>query len=92
QSDPTTIYGIWELYTGNLTREDLMTRTPYNTYAFYGLPLGPIANPGYDSLRAALIPLKTSYLYFVSKNDGSHQFSTNLVEHNRAVQLYQSGQ
>jgi len=87
-SDPTVIYGI-EDFDGNLTRKHLSTPTPYNTYLRKGLPPGPIANPGAAALEAALYPAETAYLYFVSKKDGTHQFSTNLREHNRAVRKYQ---
>lgn len=87
-SDPTVIYGITD-FNGNLTRKDLEAKTPYNTYVNYGLPPGPIANPGLASIKAVLYPAHTDYLYFVSKNDGSHQFSKTLTEHNRAVQTYQ---
>ncbi|MFQ5587058.1 MAG: endolytic transglycosylase MltG [Thermodesulfobacteriota bacterium] len=88
QSDPTVIYGLSD-FDGNLTRRHLRTRTPYNTYLFYGLPPGPIANPGRGALEAAVEPVKGEYLYFVSKNDGSHYFSKSLREHNRAVERYQ---
>lgn len=88
QCDPTVIYGI-EGFDGNLTREHLTTPTPYNTYTQAGLPLGPIANPGAVALLAAVAPADTSYLYFVSKNDGTHQFSSTLREHNLAVRRYQ---
>jgi UPF0755 protein len=88
QSDPTTIYGIKD-FNGNLTKADLLAATPYNTYAIRGLPAGPICNPGKAALAAALRPADVPYLYFVSKNDGSHQFSRTLEEHNRAVFLYQ---
>ena len=88
ESDPTVIYGI-ENFNGNLTRKDLERRTPYNTYVIKGLPPGPIANPGIESIRAVLYPAPSSYLYFVSRNDGSHYFSSNLAEHNRAVAKYQ---
>ena len=88
ESDPTVIYGIKD-FDGNLTRKHLKTRTPYNTYKIKGLPIGPIANPGRASLEAALYPEKTSYIYFVSKKDTTHQFSTNLKQHNRAVRKYQ---
>lgn len=87
-SDPTVIYGLSE-FDGNLTRKHLKTPTPYNTYMRKGLPPGPIANPGVGSLEAALYPAETDYLYFVSKKDGTHQFSTNLKAHNRAVRKYQ---
>ena len=88
ESDPTVIYGI-ENFNGNLTRKDLSKPTPYNTYVIWGLPPGPIANPGLDAIKAVLNPAQTDYLYFVSKNDGFHYFSKTLKEHNRAVQIYQ---
>jgi len=90
QCDPTVIYGL-EDFGGRLTRSHLRTPHPYNTYVHPGLPPGPIANPGLDSLRAVLEPERTTYLYFVSKNDGTHHFSTNLRDHNRAVDKYQRG-
>ena len=88
QSDPTVIYGIAD-FDGNLRKQDLLKKTPYNTYLIAGLPPGPIANPGLDALQAALYPTEADYLYFVSKNDGSHQFSDNLSQHNSAVKKYQ---
>lgn len=88
ESDPTVIYGLKD-FNGNLTREDLGNPTRYNTYIIRGLPPGPIANPGLESIKAVLFPAKTDYLYFVSKNDGSHHFSRTLSEHNKAVQIYQ---
>jgi UPF0755 protein len=88
ESDPTVIYGI-KNFDGNLTRKHLTTQTPYNTYKIRGLPIGPIANPGSASLGAALYPDNTKYIYFVSKKDSTHQFSTNLKQHNRAVRKYQ---
>jgi UPF0755 protein len=88
QSDPTVIYGIKD-FNGDLTKKDLLTPTDYNTYLKPGLPPGPIANPGKDSLQAVLSPSKSDYLYFVSKNDGSHFFSKDLKNHNRAVARYQ---
>jgi UPF0755 protein len=88
QCDPTVIYGI-EDFDGNLTREHLLTPNPYNTYVNKGLPPGPICNPGLDALKAVLYPADTAYLYFVSKNDGTHLFSPTLREHNRAVEKYQ---
>jgi UPF0755 protein len=88
ESDPTVIYGIKD-FNGNLTRQDLDRPTPYNTYAIRGLPVSPIANPGEASIRAVLWPADTDYLFFVSKNDGSHHFSRTLAEHNRAVNTYQ---
>lgn len=88
QSDPTVIYGI-DKFSGNLTRDDLSRKTPYNTYTITGLPPGPICNPGKGSIMAVLRPADAPYLYFVSKNDGTHYFSTTLKEHNRAVRKYQ---
>ncbi|MEJ2727160.1 MAG: endolytic transglycosylase MltG [Deltaproteobacteria bacterium] len=88
ESDPTVIYGL-KNFDGNLKREHLETLTPYNTYKIMGLPAGPIANPGEKSLEAALYPADTKFIYFVSKKDKTHQFSTNLKDHNRAVQKYQ---
>ena len=90
ESDPTVIYGI-KNFDGNLTRKHLSTRTSYNTYKIRGLPIGPIANPGSASLEAALYPDNTQYIYFVSRKDSTHQFSTNLKQHNRAVHKYQLG-
>ena len=88
ESDPTVIYGI-ENFNGNLTRDDLTRYSPYNTYVIPGLPRGPISNPGLESIKAVLYPADTDYLYFVSKNDGTHYFSRSLEEHNRAVAVYQ---
>ena len=88
QSDPTVIYDI-EDFDGNLRREDLERRTPYNTYQIKGLPPGPICSPGLEAIKAVLHPAPVDYLYFVSKNDGSHHFASNLEDHNRAVQKYQ---
>ena len=88
QSDPTVIYGLPN-FDGNLHKQDLSHPSPYNTYRWVGLPPGPIASPGADSIRAALYPSTSKYLYFVSKNDGTHHFSATLVEHNRAVEKYQ---
>jgi len=88
QSDPTVIYGI-KNFSGNLTRQDLQSQTPHNTYRIRGLPPTPICNPGLSALEAALNPVPVPYLYFVSKNDGSHVFSVTLVEHNQAVRKYQ---
>lgn len=88
QSDPTVIYGIKPMGS-KITRADLERKHPYNTYQNVGLPPGPIANPGKASLVAAVEPADVDYLYFVSKNDGSHQFSNSLQEHNRWVNLYQ---
>ncbi len=88
QTDPTVIYGI-KNFNGNLTRKQLRTRTPYNTYIIHGLPPTPIANPGLASLKAAVNPAKTDYLFFVAKGDGTHEFTENYKEHNRAVTKYQ---
>lgn len=88
ESDPTVIYGLKD-FDGNLTRKHLSTFTPYNTYQIKGLPPGPIANPGRKALEAALYPADTDYLFFVSKRDRTHQFSTNLKDHIRAVKKYQ---
>ena len=91
QSDPTIIYGLKRQgrYDGNLRRDDLKLDFPYNTYRFPGLPPGPIASPGLAAIDAVLSPPETKYLYFVSKNDGSHYFSRTLREHTNAVQKYQ---
>ena len=91
QCDPTVIYALElaELYDGNLTRENLQFDSPYNTYRYQGLPPGPIAAPGAEDLRAALQPANVSYVYFVSRNDGSHVFADTLREHNRNVREYQ---
>ena len=88
QTDPTVIYAIEE-FDGNIRKKDLNIDSPYNTYRYKGLPPGPIANPGLESIIAALNPIKTNHLYFVSRKDGSHHFSSSLKEHNRAVQQYQ---
>ncbi len=88
ESDPTVIYGVSD-YDGRIRSKHLRRVTPYNTYQINGLPAGPIANPGALSLKAALYPAHTNYLFFVSKNDTTHQFSTNLRDHNKAVKKYQ---
>jgi UPF0755 protein len=90
ETDPAVIYGI-KNFNGNLTRKHLDTPSPYNTYLIKGLPPGPIASPGKGALEAALFPAQSDYLFFVSRNDGTHQFSTNLADHNRAVHHYQLG-
>jgi UPF0755 protein len=88
ESDPTVIYGIPN-FDGNIKRHHLQTWTPYNTYKIRGLPPGPIANPGRASIEATLYPDQTDFLYFVAKKDGTHHFSTNIKDHNRAVRKYQ---
>jgi len=88
QTDPTVIYAI-ENFDGNIKKRDLKIDSPYNTYRYKGLPPGPISNPGLKSIIAALYPANTSNLYFVSRRDGSHQFSSTLNEHNQAVEKYQ---
>jgi UPF0755 protein len=89
--DPTIIYALKEegLFKGRLRTRDLKLDTPYNTYLYGGLPPGPIANPGRGTLEAALYPAEVDYLYFVSKNDGSHHFSRSFREHQNAVNKYQ---
>ena len=89
QSDPTTIYGIIETFDGNLRKKDLLQKTPYNTYKISGLPLGPIANPGIESIKAVLNPADVDYIFFVSKNNGSHIFSETYKEHKKNVWKYQ---
>jgi UPF0755 protein len=88
QSDPTVIYGLGD-FKGALTRAHLKKFSLYNTYLRHGLPPSPIASPGKTALRAALNPVDVDYLYFVSRNDGTHEFSRTLEEHNRAVWIYQ---
>jgi UPF0755 protein len=89
QCDPTAIYSLTE-YRNIVRRKHLDNDTPYNTYKIKGLPPGPIANPGIDSLQAALYPAPVNYLYFVSNNDGTHMFSTNMAAHAQAVLKYQT--
>ncbi len=88
QSDPTVIYAL-EYFDGNIRKADLSVKSPYNTYKVRGLPPGPIANPGLASIQAALNPTPSDFVYFVSRNDGSHKFSATLAEHNKAVDKYQ---
>ncbi len=90
QSDPTAVYGL-RAFGGTVTAADVRRSTPYNTYLIRGLPPGPIGNPGSDAIEAVLKPATTSYFYFVARNDGSHQFSATLNEHNRAVRQYLKG-
>jgi UPF0755 protein len=91
QADPTVIYALEQAgrYDGNIRRDDLTFDSPYNTYKYAGLPPGPISAPGRASLEAAAAPADVPYLYFVSRNDGSHVFATTLAEHNRNVQRFQ---
>ncbi|MDR2212477.1 MAG: endolytic transglycosylase MltG [Pseudomonadales bacterium] len=91
QTDPTVIYGLGAAFDGNLTRANLQSDTPWNTYTRDGLPPTPIALPGRAALLAAAHPDDSSALYFVAKGDGSHYFSANLREHNAAVRRYQQG-
>ena len=88
QSDPTVIYGLPD-FDGNIRKKDLSSPSPYNTYRVVGLPPGPIASPGHEAIRAALYPSDSKALYFVSRNDGTHHFSSTLAEHNEAVEKYQ---
>jgi UPF0755 protein len=91
QADPTIVYALEKAhrYDGNIRREDLAIDSPYNTYKYPGLPPGPIASPGKASLEAVLTPADVPYLYFVSRNDGSHVFATTLAEHDTNVQKFQ---
>jgi len=89
QTDPAVIYGLGERFGGDIRKKDLQTDTPYNTYTRAGLPPTPISLPGVQSLSAALAPAKTQALYFVSRGDGTSQFSDNLNDHNRAVNQFQ---
>ncbi len=88
ESDPTVIYGD-KTFDGRIRYRHLRRKTPYNTYQIKGLPIGPIANPGGLALEAALFPVDSDYIFFVSKNDTTHYFSKTLKEHNRAVRKYQ---
>jgi UPF0755 protein len=88
QADPTVIYGI-DNFNGNITRADLVRNTPYNTYVHKGLPKGPISNPSLASIKAALWPAQSDYLYFVARGDGSHEFTTTYADHSKAVRKYQ---
>lgn len=89
QSDPTVIYGMGEVYQGDIRTPDLRADTPYNTYVHWGLPPTPIALPGRDAIHAVLHPAAGDELYFVARGDGSHQFSATLKEHNQEVARYQ---
>lgn len=90
QSDPTAVYDL-ENFAGAVKRSHLKRNSPYNTYIINGLPPGPIANPGLDSLKAALYPANSNYLYFVLQSDGSHFFSSSLKIHNQAISRYRFG-
>lgn len=90
QTDPTVIYGMGERYNGNITRKDLRTPTPYNTYTINGLPPTPIALPGAKAIQAAMHPDSSDNIYFVATGNGGHKFSASLAEHNKAVQDYLS--
>jgi len=91
QADPTVIYALKRAgrWNGNITKADLQFDSPYNTYRYPGLPPGPIASPGKAAIEAAIAPADVDYLYFVSRNDGSHAFAATLPEHNRNVQKWQ---
>ena len=91
QADPTVVYALARVhrYDGNIHRADLQLDSPYNTYRYPGLPPGPIASPGQASLEAALAPADVRYVYFVSRNDGTHAFATTLAEHNANVRKFQ---
>ena len=91
QTDPSVIYGLGESFDGNLRKRDLLADGPFNTYTRPGLPPTPIAMPGLASIRAAVKPEQTKALYFVARGDGSSVFSESLLEHNRAVNIYQRG-
>lgn len=90
-ADPTVIYALKRVgrWNGNLRRDDLRMDSPYNTYRYAGLPPGPICSPGLASLIAAAAPADVPYLYFVSRNDGTHVFAQTLAEHNRNVEIWQ---
>ena len=90
-TDPTVIYGLIRdgVYKGNLRKKHLRTKHPYNTYKVRGLPPGPIANPGKEAIRAAIAPKESDYLYFGSRNDGTHVFTKNYKAHKAAVQKFQ---
>jgi len=89
QTDPSVIYGMGEEFDGNLRKRDLVRDTPFNTYTRVGLPPHPIAMPGLASIEAVMHPAKSDALYFVSRGDGTSEFSRTLIEHNRAVAKYQ---
>ena len=92
QSDPTIIYGYW-VVSGeplkNIRKKDILNPTPYNTYTIRALPVGPIANPGREAIKAAMFPEQSEHLYFVSKNDGTHIFTSTYKDHQKAVRDFQ---
>ena len=90
QTDPTVIYGMGDNYKGNITRQDLRTPTAYNTYTINGLPPTPIALPSQKAIEAAMHPDSSNNVYFVATGNGGHKFTSNLQDHNRAVQEYLS--
>jgi UPF0755 protein len=91
QCDPTVVYALMRAgrWDGNIRKQDLQIKSPYNTYVYPGLPPGPIASPGRASIEAAIRPADVPYLYFVSRNDGTHVFAETLAEHNRNVAQWQ---
>lgn len=89
QSDPTIIYGMWEKYDGKIKKEDIRKPSPYNTYTIPRLPVGPICNPAPESIEAALYPDDTPYIFFVSRNDGTHEFSETYDQHREWVRKLQ---
>lgn len=91
QTDPTILYGMWVngSTSNNIRKKDILTYTKYNTYRIKALPVGPIANPGVEAIKAVLLPQKSNFLYFVSKNNGEHIFTTNYKEHLKYVRQYQ---
>ena len=91
QCDPTVVYALMRAgkWTGNISKQDLQIKSPFNTYVYPGLPPGPIASPGRASIDAAIHPADVPYLYFVSRNDGTHVFAETLAEHNRNVEKWQ---
>ena len=91
QCDPTVVYALMRAgrWNGNIRKQDLQIKSPYNTYVYPGLPPGPIASPGRASIEAAIRPADVPYLYFVSRNDGTHVFAETLAEHNRNVAEWQ---
>jgi UPF0755 protein len=92
QTDPTVVYGIWEktgAWNKNISRQDLLTPSRYNTYVITGLPFGPISNPGLEALKAAANPAQTEFLFFVSRNNGTHVFSKDYKQHQNAVTQFQ---